>query len=296
MNNLLRLLFFLLTALLLSACGESDLLESYFVKSPRILAIKVQDPEAQPGDTVEMKMLVGGENVDQQMTANVNWFIDDAELIHLGASIYTQPIAIPLPSDALDGSDWYDLPIYGRIEIDQKALNAQKTIRVTRNPAAKNPVISGVSLKYITAQENVEQTVNNEETITLPPSAANVALTALTEELPAPQNDKLVFRWYVTLSKNGNGMLYIQTETDEIEALLGGGAKADEIRQSAVFSLRGEDNDKPFQAGTYDIFLVVRDNAADPQSTADERYGTDFIYFTLCLPSEAQPCDSTQNN
>lgn len=269
--------------LFLTACGDSDLLEDYFVDNPRILAVKIQDPEAQPGDSVAMRMLVGGKTIDQQMSSVVMWGIDDSELEYIGNSEYTQDFEYHIPAEDLEGIGWYDLPFYARIETGQKGLNAQKMIRITRNPMAKNPVVSSMWLQYTVADQPVDREVMNGDTVTITDGIPNVALTALTENLGPAANDKLVFRWYVSLSKNSDGMLYVQREEKKIEALLGAGAEASERRRSVVFSLNGKDNNKRIQTGVYDLYLVVRDNAADPQSQADERYGTDFLYFTLCV-------------
>lgn len=267
--------------LVLGACGDSDLLEDYFVDTPRILAVKIQDPEAQPGDSIAMKMLVGGRTISQQMTATVFWAIDDAEPELIDEAAYTQSVDYQIPIDALAAAQWFDLPIYARIQLEQKGLNAQKLVRITGNPTAKNPVISGVRLQYLREGQLDPQMIANGDTISIPADVSNVALTAQTEALPPGQNDKLVYRWYISLAADSAGILYIQREKKEIEALLGAGAKASERRRSAVFSLRGKDNDKNVQIGTYNLYLVVRDNATNPQSLADERYGTDFIYATL---------------
>jgi hypothetical protein len=279
-------LFMLIPGILvLAACGESELLEDYFVDEARVLAVKIEDPEIRPRDNVTMKMLVGGKGIDQNMAATVFWAIDDAELIPLGESNYTQEFESQILTDPLEQDQWYDLPIYARIQVGQKYLNTQKVLRVTQNPVGKNPVISGVRLQYLNGEQLVEETAANADTVLLPVNTTNVALTAMTEDLAPGENDKLVFRWYVCISKNTNGKLYIQTDSKHIEAILGKGFKASEIRPSAVFSLRGEDGKKAVQSGIYDIYLVVRDNASDPQSSADERYGTDFIYFTICINS-----------
>lgn len=277
-------IWLMFTLLLLVGCGEdsdSDLLEDYFVKNPRVLAVKIQDPEAQPGDTITMRMLVGGRAIDQQMTANVLWAIDDAEPIFVGEADYTEAFQYQVPADALDGTDWYDLPFFARIQFEPKSLNAYKVVRITRTPQAKNPAISGVQLQYLAAGQPVTLVATNGETVDAPTGISNVALTALTQTLPDGQNDKLIYRWYISLSKNNSNKLYIQKSDKKIEAILGAGAEASEYRRSAVFSLKGEDNDKKIQTGIYDIYLVVRDNAANPQSVADERYGTDFSYLTL---------------
>ena len=281
--RLLHLLILLSSLLIFTACGENELLEDYFVKEPRVLAVKIQDPEVNPADNVTMRMLVGGKDIDQNMAAKVSWAIDDAEPVFLGTSDYTREFESQGPADALPEEGWYDLPILARIQVGQTALNAQKLLRVTQNPVAKNPVISGVRLQYLNGEQRVEEIVANGVTVNLPLGPTNVAVTALTEELAPKQNDKLVYRWYISTSKNTTGKLYIQTEKKKIEAILGKGTKASEIRSSAVFSLKGKDDKKAVQSGTYDVYLVVRDNADNPQSQAEERYGTDFIYFTIFI-------------
>jgi len=266
---------------LLGACDNSDLLDPYFVQEARILAVKVEDPEAMPGDTVSMRMLVGGKAVEQDMANTVEWAIDDAELEPIGVSDYNQEFDYPIPMDALGDNTWYDLPIYASITVGQKSLNAQKLFRLTQNPTAKNPVISSVAVRYLSAGQTILETVVSGETFTLPKNVENVAFTAITEELIPGENDTLVYRWYVTISKTNNNKLYVQADEDKVEDLLEDGVNASELFPSVVFSLKGEENDSSFQTGTYDVYLVVRDNAADPQSTADERHGTDFIYFTM---------------
>ena len=281
--KLIRILMLLSSLLFFTACGENELLEDYFVKDPRVLAVKIQDPEVSPADNVTMQMLVGGKDIDQNMAATVSWAIDDAEPIFLGTSDYTKVFETQAPPDALPKEHWYDLPILARVQVGPIFLNAQKILRVTRNPVAKNPVIAEVRLQYLNGGQRVEETVANGATMPLPIGPTNVAVTALTEELAPQQNDKLVFRWYISTSKDTDGKLYIQTDKKKIEALLGKGAKASENRPSAVFSLKGKDSKKAVQSGTYDLYLVVRDNAGNSKHQAEERYGTDFIYFTICI-------------
>ncbi len=285
--KLIRIGFLIFLSLTLLACGDSDLLEEYFVKAPRILAVKVEDPEVSPQETVTMRMLVGGQEIDQEMTNTVYWGIDDFELESIETSQYSDPVGFQyqIPADALGGEQWYDMPILARIEINGKGLNAYKALRITQTPTAKNPVISGVRIRYLTQGVLNEQTAADGDVITVPADAANVALTAQMETLPPGANDKLVYRWYISLAKGTDGKLYIQEEDKRIEELLGQGADASEGKASAVFSLKGEDSDKEIQTGIYDVYLVVRDNAESSQSLADERHGTDFIYFTLCINS-----------
>jgi hypothetical protein len=277
----IRLPLLIALMFLLEACDNSDLLDPYFVQEARILAVKIEDPEAMPGDTVSMRMLVGGKAVEQDMVNLVEWAIDDAELEPIGVSNYNQEFSYQIPMDFLGDNAWYDLPIYASIKVGQKNLNALKLFRLSQNPTSRNPVISSVQVRYLNADQTILETVANGETFTLPKNVENAAFTAITEELAAGENDKLVYRWYISVSKTNDSKLYVQTDEDKIESLLEDGVNASELFPSVVFSLKGEDNDNAFQTGVYDVYLIVRDNAANPQSTADERHGTDFIYFTL---------------
>jgi hypothetical protein len=128
------------------------------------------------------------------------------------------------------------------------------------------------------------------EQISLSSQVRNIALTASMEALAPDENDLLVYRWYLSTSKNSGGKLFINNDRDVIQELLGPGEAASETKASAVFSLRGEDADGSLQSGLYDVYLVVRDNASAPQSAADDRFGTDFFYFTLCV-GDACPND-----
>lgn len=192
-----------------------------------------------PGDTVNMRMLVGGKAVEQDMVNTVEWAIDDAEPEPIGVSNYDQEFDYPIPVDALGDNAWCDLPIYASITVDQKNLNAQKLFRLTQNPTSKNPAISSVTVRYLNAGQIVRETVLNSETFTLPKNVENVAFTAITEELAPDENDKLVYRWYASISKTNNGKLYVQADEDKIESLLGDGVNASELFPFVVFSLSG---------------------------------------------------------
>ena len=67
---ILSSLFFFLVS-----CGDSELTEDYVSISNKILAIRIQESEARPGDTVSMKLVVSGKNMDQDSDIPVTWTI-----------------------------------------------------------------------------------------------------------------------------------------------------------------------------------------------------------------------------
>jgi hypothetical protein len=279
-----RLLTLVLVAFALLSCGESDLLEDYLVQRPRVLAIKVEAPEAMPAEQVSMRLLVGGETIDQQMDTAVTWFLEEAQEGLLGIAGYDEELSVQVPENALEnGSPWIDLAVLARLEIGAKTYYGEKFLRITQNPIGKNPVIEGVDITYLEADERVTSQAFSGDRIAIPSRVGNIALTASMEALAAYENDVLVYRWYLSTSKNSGGKLYINTDQDVIRELLGPGEAASETKASAVFSLRGKDADGAQQTGLYDLYLVVRDNATAPQSAAEDRFGTDFFYFTLCV-------------
>ena len=283
--------FYLIMLVLFAAsslsCGDSDLLDDYMIKAPRALSVRAQDPEGRPGGPLAMRLLVGGKDIDQTMDETVSWFFFDGQALPIGTAGYDQEFVTQIPDDALDDeAQWVDLIILANIQIGAKSLTAEKNIRITQNPVGKNPVISGVQIAYLDRGELETVDVGGGDQIEVASQVKNIAFTALTDQLAPGENDRLIFRWYVSTSKNSGGKLYINNDKDLALDLLGPGADASETKASAVFSLRGEFADGSIQSGIYDVYLVVRDNAAAPESEADERFGTDFIYFTLCVNND----------
>lgn len=284
--NMKKMNLFMLVVLAASllSCGDSDLLDDYIVKDPRILAVRVQDPEVQPGDSVSMKLLVGGRSVDQTMDETVSWIIYDGQASPVGAAGYDQEFTAQIPDDMLDDeAQWVDLIVLATIQIGSKRFTAEKNVRITQYPIGKNPVISGVQIAYLEGGQLETAEVLEGDRIEMARQVKNIALTALTDQLAPGENDRLIFRWYVSASKNSGGKLYINNDKEVAEDLLGPGADASETKESAVFTFRGEFADESVQTGIYDVYLVVRDNASTSGSDADDRFGTDFIYFTLCV-------------
>jgi hypothetical protein len=282
--NLFLLVFLAASSL---SCGESDLLDDYIVKAPRALAVRVQDPEVQPGDSVSMKLLVGGRNVDQSMDETVSWFFYDGQASLVGTAGYNQDFIAQIPDDILDDeAQWIDLIILATVQIGSKSVTAEKNVRITQHPIGKNPVVGGVQIAYLEEGQLETAEVLGGDRVEMAPQVKNIAVTALTDQLAPGENDRLIFRWYVSASKNSGGKLYINNDKEVAADLLGPGADASETKESAVFSLRGEPDERSTQTGIYDVYLVVRDNAATSESDADDRFGTDFIYFTLCVNNE----------
>ena len=282
--NILKRTFCLFFILLLSACGESDLTEEYMADAPKILAVKISDPETVPGENITMRVLVAGKGIDQKMSTPVLWYTGKKNGIVLGASAYNEDFTFPVPGTALqENLNSLDVPVFAQIEINGKALTAQKLLRITHTPVGKNPEISGITLRYVLNDVIFSQSVQSGESITIPEETENISLTVATENLPEKANDQLVYRWYVSTSKSSDGKLYVYDDEKTVEELLGEGAMAAEFRESVVYSLKGEENDKKFQSGTYDIYVIIRDNKLNSQSTEDDRLGTDFIYVTVIL-------------
>ncbi len=285
---------------ILNSCEDEEMNPYYMVNAPRILAVKIADPEVNPDVVapIDLSVFVGGRTVDQEMTKTVGWYtgvgISAGEYIEIGTSSYNEELEINtdiwnlLPDGLLlllyGDDEWFDLPVFAQILVNGKLLSAQKTLRVTNNPVGKNPEITGVQVKYHATSITVTDSLNRLIELEGPYIPGYIAFTALTEDL-GTGNDNLLYRWKVSLSKNSFGKLYVNTDNSIDRALLGSNVKAAEYKQSVVFSLRGKDGGGNIQVGTYDVYLVVRDKASNAQSKAEDRYGIDYFYFSICIGS-----------
>ncbi|MBA4367783.1 MAG: hypothetical protein C0403_09115 [Desulfobacterium sp.] len=269
--------------MLLVSCSESDLPEDYVAVSNKILAIRIQEPEVRPGDTVSMKLLVSGKDMEQDSSIPVTWTIgsEDADYYHQEEIPYHQEFQIEIPSDIPVGETFVDVPVFASIIIDNKLLSSLKRFRVTNNPVGMNPKISEIQADWKSGNDFHTETIEAGETITIDHTVGNIAFSVNTIELPQGANDQLVYKWYFTTSKNSDGMLEVNDDIEKIEEILGSGSHAAEFRQSVLISLYGENGEESFQKGTYDVYVVIRDNASESNDRSEDRLGTDFYYFTL---------------
>ncbi len=274
----------LLWFLTVTGCADSDLLKDYQAEQPRILAIRIQEPEAEPGDTVEMQLLVGGRDVSQDMTQPVDWYLQTDPPTLLGTASYDQPLATVIPQDALpEALTWRDFLISARLQVNGKPLTAQKYLRVTSTPKGRNPRINSVQVRFRENNELILKEIKTGDTIAIAHPGRDVAFSAVTAVLPEGENERLVFQWQAAVSSNSSGKLFVEPEQAEIDKLLPAGREASDSHPDVVFCLKGEKGDDPLQSGLYHIYLVVRDNAFNSASRAEERFGTDFFYFNLCV-------------
>ncbi|MFA6011752.1 MAG: hypothetical protein WC799_17310 [Desulfobacteraceae bacterium] len=271
----------------LVSCGESDLPEDYVSVSPKILAVKISDPEVLPGDTVTMRLLVSGKDMDQNSDMAVVWTVGTVE-----SGVYVQTEApyntdypLEIPSGILDvlGASSVDVPVTASVTIGGKVLSALKRFRICLEPIGKNPEITGVQADFMAEGEHQTVNLSQGDTLSLDNSYKAAAFTAMTTDLPEGANQVLIYSWYMTPSSNSLGELFVYDDKTNIEALLGQGAMAAEFRPSVMFSLFGEDAEEKYQKGRYHVYMIVRDNAATSSDSTEDRLGTDFFYFTLDL-------------
>lgn len=298
--KLLRTLFGALLLMVLAGCGESDMRPDYIVKKPRVMAIKITDPEIRRGDPFSLDLLVLGEDISQEMITEVKWRVglefdeSDGAVGLLGTTPYSETLHMAsgfwdtIPSEILDtllqGQSYLDVPVMAELTVGGVTLRGAKTLRITETPLGKNPVIQSIALQYDQGEETI--TAWGQRKIIFKRSAhvpETIACTAIMETLAPGENDKLLFRWSVSTSKTNESELYVSSSQSDIEALLGEGEKAAEYRQSVLFSTRGEEGDGPIQYGEYEVALVVRDKKTDSSGRQEDRFGTDFMTFTIAI-------------
>jgi hypothetical protein len=266
----------------LTACGDSDLPENYEIVGDRVLAVRIEEPEAAPGDTVALSLLVGGNGMARDSSIPVTWIVGDPEggFYLRGTSPYNEPLPVVLP-DGVAVEHPVGVPVYAEMSYGGKTYSALKRFRITSNPTALNPRILGIECRFFSDGDPHSTVIADNGTLQLDYTVRTAAFTVSTETLAEGANDTLVYSWYVTFSTNSPGKLKVDGKKDHIETLLGEGAKAAEYRPSVVFSLYGEDAGGVYQKGRYTVYIVVRDNAADAENPSEDRLGTDYFSFTL---------------
>ncbi len=281
-------------ALIFASCSE-EMTPDYMSDNPKIHAIRIEPPEARIGETVRMKMLVGGRIIDQNMATPVEW---NASTDAPGSGYmvpYNQEFEMDETVWALLSNEeipeqyftegWFDLPITAAINMNGKTLYAEKTMRIMETPLHGNPKIIGVEASYRLDGDLITEYLETPgETLSFQGAVPDhLGLTAITEDPEITRNDKLIYRWHVSKSKNSGGELWVYTDEAAVESVFGSDVDAEETEPSVLFSLRGEEGDEGFQNGAYDVYLIVRDKASNSESRKDDRFGLDYSYVSISV-------------
>ena len=276
-------------ATIISVSCSEEMLPAYMVDTPKILGFQIDEPEVAPEKEakIKMKILVGGKNVDQKMENKVEWFKNPGEVDSKGFEVpYNQPLEMVLnneifqeaPKELLENYEkngWIDFPVTAGINIDGKNYNTMKILRITKKPLHKNPGILSVFYKisgmdYFLSIEEAGSIIKipciNGE---LPES---IGFSAKTKSLEETENERHIFRWFVSLSKTGDGRMYLADKEEVIEKIMGKNIEASNLKQAAVFKI---------EEGLYDFYLIVRDKAENSTKRENDRLGQEFFYFTV---------------
>ncbi len=117
-----------LSLIMLNSCDDQKMIPYYMSDTPKILAVKIADPEVNPdaGAPIRLSSFVSGRSVDQEMTSTVGWYtgvgISEGEYIEIGTSPYNEVFEIDtdiwnlLPDNLLfllyGDDEWFDLPVF----------------------------------------------------------------------------------------------------------------------------------------------------------------------------------------
>ena len=235
------------------------------------------------------------------MDAQMTWGIrvgdseSDPEMMVVGSTTYGNRFIAnsnfweAIPSEVLDqqlqGNTYIDLPIMAEVVVDGTPLRGFKTLRITDTPSGKNPAIQSVTLLDDQGGSTI-LTPSGGQTITFKRSEyipENFACTATMATLNPGDNLKLIYRWSASASKTSDGELWVNHKKSDIESVLGKNVKAAEYRDTVLFSTKGEEGDDPVQYGEYEVSLVVRDKNEESAGREEDRFGVDFMTFTVLI-------------
>jgi len=168
-----KIIYILLISIAAISCSNS-LPPEYQVDEPRIISVKIEDPEVSMDPTAEgeikLSVLVAGKGVDQNMEQNVYWMVNpiQRQLQSDLSSPYNDFLTITTeeilgiansfaPSQTTgvtDLPDYFDYPITGVITIQERNLYFNHTIRFAKTPKHFNPGIIQIELSSSEPKED----------------------------------------------------------------------------------------------------------------------------------------------
>jgi len=194
-----------------------------------------------------------------------------------------------------------------------KSASSFKSFRLysSKEPKHFNPVINSIRAHYLNDGFTKEESSDNDSLLPEEESPGEAILevigkadesgkvnTIVFEEGRIPEevafspditengNDKLIYRWFYSVEKEGEKMLSMNSDSDIRQRLLGNDALfADQNHRDLILNLK---EDGEFLYGIYNVYLILRDKTDDPTNKENDRFGVDFISFKLDIRKEEE--------
>lgn len=285
----------------------------YIVGDIRPLGMKAEPVEAVPGDMITLSMLIGGRTFSQESDLKISWLGLEELTIP-----YTKPLIFPVPEnleelmpadsdnpqaslfiDNFNKNGFADLPVTASFEIpvqggpETRTLTVTKTVRIYKelpeDGIRKNPVINHVLASYEIYGSVKSFEIEDGGFISF--SISQVPETIIFRSIPLSQEetgwDRLNFAWFFT---SDTGELLENDMEVELDRKKYGDAvpedqKATQNREYFALSfkpvLEEIEESKIKLPVKFNFYHIIRDKAIDAQSSADYRWGQDFMWFEI---------------
>ncbi len=291
----------ILFLIFLASCQGKDMPEHRIV-NPRILAMKIENPEVRPGDQIKAKLLVGGWGFSQESEISVNW-LGAEKLGDFGKQFvkpYREPLSMKvdesifdLPIFTTEDREFYNrrgyftIPIYASLEIDdpdrsdKKILSAHKDFKLKREGTLYgNPSVAEVTVSWELEGSKFSRVVTNGNSITF--DADKIPdFAGFVPNIDEKDSDIQLYRWYFSDSSKDDPTIEVEGGED-LSKKLTGENESGTREKTVVLDLRGvRESLKKGKMLTHSVYFLVRDKKDDPSSSAEYRHGLDFCVINL---------------
>lgn len=305
----MKKLILILSFLAITACDPAPSVKpGYILTGIRPLNLKADPVEAVPGDTVVFSLFLGGRDFSQDSDLPVKWFGTEALTLPYG-----QPLLFKIPenieefltnpeipsyvSESFEKNGFADLPVIASFEEpleygpEFRTVTLTKTLRIYKflpeSGVSVNPVISHIEAVYLIngSVQTIEIKNSDNISFSLKEMPNTIGFKSVPDE--ATGYDRINYRWYYTSDTGSllNEDIDIKEDLSDLEDFVPEDEKVTPNRQyfGADFTrileeIRTGNKKLPV---TFNFYNVIRDRATAAESSADYRWGSDHMWFTI---------------
>jgi len=299
---------------IVSSCEPNPTVKpGYIVDDIRPLGMKAEPVEAVPGDMITLSLLIGGRTFSQDSDLKILWLgIEELSIP------YTNPLVFPVPENFEDlipddqenpqialfienfnKNGFADLPVSASFSIPvpenkkERTLTVTKTVRIYKKAPTEgvrlNPVIDHVLISWIKDEKTESSEIKNGEVLSF--SIDEMPETLIFRSIPLEKEetgwDRLNFAWLFT-SDTGELLendMEVELDRKKYGDIVPKDQKATQNREYFALSFKTvikEIQEKKIKLpAKFNFYHIIRDKAVDAQSSADYRWGQDFLWFEV---------------